>query len=475
MNVACPNCNAYHWMGERLAASSKRNPKFGSCCDSGQVQLPSLVEPPQQLKGLLQNMVPDAVEFRKNIRRYNAALAFTSLGVQVDQSVNNGRGPYIYRIHGELYHRAGELIVGEGRQPTYAQLYIYDPNTALDERMRRNADLSRRTMDMLQTLLHDHHRYAHLFKHAHEILAQYPVDSPVTIRLLADPARDQRRYNLPRVSEIAAVIPGDGTEASDSRDVVLHRRAGPLQRIHDGHRSYVCLHYVLFFPHGEDGWHWDLKMHQPDKANPKRLSQARYYAYRLFDREAEFSTILRGATLFQQFLVDVWASTDQNRLNYIRQNQGTIRASVYSGLQDAAAAADGQLDLHELGQRFILPSSYTGGPRYMYQCFQDGLALARYFKKIDIFMTVTCNPKWPEIQRELLPGQAVADRPDLVARVFELKKRAIVEYVYKQGVFGRTAAYIYTIEFQKRGLPHMHMLIFLDHPHKLSTTADIDT
>ena len=29
------------------------------------------------------------------------------------------------------------------------------------------------------------------------------------------------------------------------------------------------------------------------------------------------------------------------------------------------------------------------------------------------------------------------------------------------GIFGRALARIYTIEFQKRGLPHMHLLIFL--------------
>jgi hypothetical protein len=70
----------------------------------------------------------------------------------------------------------------------------------------------------------------------------------------------------------------------------------------------------------------------------------------------------------------------------------------------------------------------------MYQCFQDGLALARYFNRIDIFMTVTCNPKWPEIISELRLGQTTADRPDLVARVFGMKKDAIVDIVYKQGV-----------------------------------------
>lgn len=217
-------------------------------------------------------------------------------------------------------------------------------------------------------------------------------------------------------------------------------------------------------------------MHQPEKQNPSRLSQIRYAAFRIFPRELEFSTILRGGALLQQYLVDIFVSADQARLNYLRNNQGQLRASLYSGLEDAVTSTgDENLNLRNLGQRVILPSSYTGGPHYMYQCFQDGLALARHFKKIDIFMTVTCNPKWPEIERELLPSQTAADRPDLVARVFQMKKDSIINLVYKQGVFGRTVAYIYTIEFQKRGLPHMHMLIFLEQRYKLLTPADIDT
>lgn len=111
----------------------------------------------------------------------------------------------------------------------------------------------------------------------------------------------------------------------------------------------------------------------------------------------------------------------------------------------------------------------------MQQCLQDSLALARFHRKIDLFITMTCNPAWPEIQRELDIGQTAADRPDLVARVFAMKRKALEDYIYAKGAFGEAVAYIYTIEFQKRGLPHMHMLVFLSRPDKLLTPADIDT
>jgi hypothetical protein len=72
----------------------------------------------------------------------------------------------------------------------------------------------------------------------------------------------------------------------------------------------------------------------------------------------------------------MFASIDQSRLHWYQQNQAKIRACLYSGLEDAAAHGDEDIDLHMLGQRFILPSSYIGGPRHMQQRFQDSMAIA---------------------------------------------------------------------------------------------------
>lgn len=67
------------------------------------------------------------------------------------------------------------------------------------------------------------------------------------------------------------------------------------------------------------------------------------------------------------------------------------------GIEDAMTTQDNIPDLSQIGQQIILPASYVGGPRDMYQRYQDGMAISRYFKKIDIFLTMTTNPNWPEI------------------------------------------------------------------------------
>ena len=88
---------------------------------------------------------------------------------------------------------------------------------------------------------------------------------------------------------------------------------------------------------------------------------------------------------------------------------------------------------------------------------------------------MTTNPQWHELMQALLAGQSAYDRPDLVSRVFQMKKKAIIDFIYKHGIFGIAITYVYSIEFQKQGLPHMHMLIFLKEPYKVNTTEAIDS
>lgn len=80
---------------------------------------------------------------------------------------------------------------------------------------------------------------------------------------------------------------------------------------------------------------------------------------------------------------------------------------------------------------------------------------------------MTCNPSWPEIQQHLLSRAEVQNRPDLVSHVFRAKLEALKKDILKKNIFGKVAALMYTIEFQKRGLPHAHFLIILTDQYKL--------
>ncbi|KAI0069691.1 hypothetical protein K474DRAFT_1694009 [Panus rudis PR-1116 ss-1] len=419
----CRHCGALHWIGESVRSSASR-PEF--------VHLDPLPDPPLELRALYTGDDVPSREFRLNVRQYNFALSFTSYEVN-EQDVNHGgRGPWIYKVGYQLFHRAGSLLPLEGQWPRYAQLYFYDAQDALHYRMQLNPNLCPNTMATLQRVIFDSHHYTRVYMQAYEILQQHPAED-IEIRLIADPQQDQRRYNLPTADEVAVIIPGDENQVLDPRDIILRRRSGRLHHISDMSPLYAPLSYVLLFPYGTRGWTHTMRLrersnHHGSSSDPearedpeaharrhRRLTQVQFYSHQLHVRPNQFPILHHGGRLFQQYLCDSWVSTDQNRLRWMEMNQPKLRAALYSGLEDAVARNDDNLELHEIGRRTVLPSSYVGGPRYMHQHFQDAMALARYFHKFDLFITMTCNPTWPEIIRELLPGQTAADRPDLVA------------------------------------------------------------
>ncbi|XP_028551783.1 uncharacterized protein LOC114579918 [Dendrobium catenatum] len=69
------------------------------------------------------------------------------------------------------------------------------------------------------------------------------------------------------------------------------------------------------------------------------------------------------------------------------------------------------------------------------------MALVQRFGKLDLFITITCNPDWQEIQHELQPGQSAQDRPDLTTRIFRAKLQDLKDQLFKKSVFGGVAAY----------------------------------
>jgi hypothetical protein len=142
--------------------------------------------------------------------------------------------------------------------------------------------------------------------------------------------------------------------------------------------------------------------------------------------------------LLQQYIVDAYVAIEQSRLNYLRRNKKKLRADLYQGLQDALEAGD--TDTTTLGTRIVLPSSFTGGPRFMVQLYHDAMAICRSFGLPSYFITFTCNPNWLEIQAELLPGQTATNRPDLVTRVFRMKLSVLIKDLMKDEVFGSTMA-----------------------------------
>ena len=134
----------------------------------------------------------------------------------------------------------------------------------------------------------------------------------------------------------------------------------------------------------------------------------------------------------------------------------------------------GDTNATELGRNISLPSSYTNFPRQMSQLYQDAMTIVRKFGNPDLFITFTCNPLWDEITCSLLLNQKATDHPDLIIRVFRQKLRELLNVILKKHVLGKPIGHVYTIEFQKHGLPHAHILVILVDDFKPRDPSDYD-
>jgi hypothetical protein len=121
MSFICSYCNAKLFENELKSARI--------CCMNGKVELPNLKRLPNKLISLFVEDTEVCKNFQKDIRAYNNAFAFTSLGVNLDHNLaNSTEGMYTFRISGQMYHRIGSLLPqSEQNEPKFAQIYFQDP------------------------------------------------------------------------------------------------------------------------------------------------------------------------------------------------------------------------------------------------------------------------------------------------------------------------------------------------------------
>ncbi|XP_062518309.1 uncharacterized protein LOC134193499 [Corticium candelabrum] len=455
MTNVCVNCGAMKWKGEAP----------GMCCSSGKVKLATLQDPPLLLKSLLLGDSETSRHFLTNIRKYNSAFQMTSMGCN-EIKETHGWNP-CFKVQGQVYHLIGSLCPLPNEESKFAQIYFLgDVEREIQVRQGIVPGLRINIIEGLQNMLHAINRYVQSFKLAKDVLREYDQQYKVVIHADKRPPREHRgRFNAPMCDEVAVLMV---TEEHGKRDIVLRKSDGSLTRIAETHRSYDALQYPLILPHGDDGYYF------PDQPVPNqyKVSAMKHYAYRLMMRGgADFNILLRCQRLMQQYVVDMYAKIETERLCFLRREQTKLRAEQYGELRDALLASDG--DPTNIGKTVILPSSYTGGPRYMHERTQDAMCYVRKFGRPSLFITMTCNPGWKEITDELLPMQTAQHRPDLIARVFNLKRKELIKQLTKHCIFGKTIAYLCSIEWQKRGLPHAHILVWLPAEHSIHAD-DID-
>ncbi|XP_042952259.1 uncharacterized protein LOC122289344 [Carya illinoinensis] len=472
------------------------------CCADGSISLTTNAVP-KQLYRLFVSNDPKSIQFRTYIRTYNNKFAFTSFGVKFDRNLSQrNRGIYTFRVQGQIYHYLSDLIPSNGR-PSNLQLYFYDiehefENCIVDS-TRMDPSIIAQLMDILRV-----NPYCTFFRS----LGDLPSLEYQKIRIRSNPGLDQRVYNAPTSSEVAAIwVEDDTLEQVTPRDIFVYNHVGGSHIVQYYFGCYDPLQYPLLFPFGDIGWHQGIQRinrrgasisnhtHAAQSIDPHQsisaeellrreeqvlrrnrkdpfVSCREYYCYKLQIREDVNSILLLSGRLFQKFVVDMYIKIETSILDYFRSNQQHIRSELYQGIVDSISV--GETNASRIGKRLILPSSFIGGPRDMQKRYMEAMTLVQRYGKPDIFLTITCNPNWKEISAELKPHEETQNRPDLIARIFRAKLKELKNQLFKREIFGKVSAYVYVIEHQKRGLPHAHFLIILHRDWKLYAPESFD-
>lgn len=189
MSTLCGVCHALHWKQEVSRASARAGyaSPFKLCCRFGSVDILPFPAPPPVLRALLTETTPGelhicdpvlttaAIQFRKNIRSYNNAFAFTSLGVRVDP-ITYSAGPPVFKIQGQLHHKIGSLLPDNDGDPAFLQVYVTDGtvNEQVERRMNgmNASSLLRPTVDAITRMLAACNPYAQQFRNAQQRINQ---------------------------------------------------------------------------------------------------------------------------------------------------------------------------------------------------------------------------------------------------------------------------------------------------------------
>nr|GFA11289.1 DNA helicase [Tanacetum cinerariifolium] len=324
----------------------------------------------------------------------------TSLGANVNNSINNGKGPYVFRVSRQIYHWIGSMCPEEGPDPWFLQLYIYDTTNEVKNRMahfgsnHRNG-LKKEIVEDLIEFLDNHNALVQLFRTARD---KYMDSEIPKFKVRLYNVVGTRRYEVPTPEAIGAIVFCDTLIKDNDFDLIVEEHSRFPQRVNKLHPCYMSLQFPLLFVYGEEGYHKGLKLANVlgiSTKGQRQMSMNVYYSYQIHDRLNHYNLLPRGGKLFQQYAVTAYCTIEQDRLDYIRKNQIEIQNEYLSGLYDAIMRGD--RDGSDLGTRLVLSATFTGGLRYMYSHYLDARHLSSSWKSI-FFITFTCNTNWPEIE-----------------------------------------------------------------------------
>jgi len=162
------------------------------------------------------------------------------------------------------------------------------------------------------------------------------------------------------------------------------------------------------------------------------------------------------------YLVDQVSRALDSALDWQKRNQETIYGGT-KNVEKFLNQDDGDNGNNDSNNKTFLSSSVHGSRRHLRNLANNALEVVNELGPPTLFITLTCNPQWPEIQSQLFNGDSPFDRPSIVNRVFHAKLEAFFHNLRKGKYFGGLEiVYLFrVIEYQNRGMPHAHVVVKL--------------
>ena len=226
------------------------------------------------------------------------------LVVKIDKKINNGKGPYCFKLNGQNHYLIGTLTPKEGESPKFCQLYIYDTENEVQNRINAvngSEELDPEIIQSLLQMLDEHNKCAQGFRMARDRLK---VEEPeeFNLQLLHSRSASGRTNHVIESNEVAALIVGDADDCSPFRDIIVQTKQMYLQRVFETCSQFMALQYPLLFPYGDEGFHTEIPLRNkprkvkthvspdecPDESKARaNVSMREYYAYKLMIRPNE--------------------------------------------------------------------------------------------------------------------------------------------------------------------------------------------
>ncbi|CAI9300360.1 unnamed protein product [Lactuca saligna] len=162
-DCVCEYCGACFWFVERsLKVSRTHHPRYGHCCKSGDVILHYPSFPPEYVAIFHSDC------FLRDIRAYNSMFGMTSFGANVDEEINDGHSPYVFKVSGQISYKIGSFYPDPTKGPRFLQLYLFDADNEVSNWLiafpnRRRNDFDANIVTFLITFLKANNEYTIVF------------------------------------------------------------------------------------------------------------------------------------------------------------------------------------------------------------------------------------------------------------------------------------------------------------------------